>query len=91
MLAATMMTQSRAMPSNSAPSIPAVGSPAARDGDAARASFGRRDTSSVASLMTQLLDHTRPGSDAEALRLLRQAFPAAPLAARVEAMARRTR
>lgn len=49
------------------------------------------DSTSVALLMTQHLDVAQPRTDAEALRILRQAFPAAPLAARVAAMARRTR
>lgn len=49
-----------------------------------------RETSehSLAHLMTSHLAAARPRSDAEALRLLRQAFPGAPLAARVAAMAR---
>lgn len=55
--------------------------------------FPRRmgEPQSVASLMRSHLDMARPRSDAEALRLLRQAFPAAPLAARVAAMAARAR
>ncbi|MDQ0347907.1 transferase [Ancylobacter vacuolatus] len=51
----------------------------------------KREPATVAQLMSQHLDLARPGSDAEALRLLRQAFPAAPLAARVEAMKGRAR
>ena len=39
------------------------------------------DNASVALLMTQHLDVAQPRTDAEALRILRQAFPAAPLAA----------
>ncbi|MDR6954236.1 hypothetical protein J2X65_003604 [Ancylobacter sp. 3268] len=46
---------------------------------------------SVAALMRSHLDMARPRSDAEALKILRQAFPAAPLAARVAAMADRAR
>lgn len=42
---------------------------------------------SLATLMSTHLAAARPRSDAEALRLLRQAFPAAPLAARVAAIA----
>lgn len=53
--------------------------------------FARRDLPCVSQLMSQHLDLARPASDAEALRLLRQAFPGAPLTARVEAMARRAR
>lgn len=49
------------------------------------------DTASVALLMTQHLDLAQPRTDSEALRILRQAFPAAPLAARVAAMASRAR
>ncbi|MDF2620867.1 MAG: putative transferase [Xanthobacteraceae bacterium] len=56
-----------------------------------RISYARRETASVSQLMSQHLDLARPGSDAEALRLLRQAFPGAPLTARVEAMMRRAR
>jgi len=41
--------------------------------------------------MTQHLDVAQPRTDSEALRILRQAFPAAPLAARVAAMASRAR
>lgn len=51
----------------------------------------RSNAMSVAQLMRQLLDLARPRSDAEALRLLRQAFPSASLADRVTAMAERTR
>lgn len=51
----------------------------------------RSDTLSVAQLMRQLLDLAAPRSDAEALRLLRQAFPSASLADRVTAMAERAR
>jgi len=61
------------------------------DPETGRPLFMRRDAASVAQLMTQMLDLTRPDSDAEALRLLRDAFPGAPLTARVEAMARRAR
>ena len=52
------------------------------------AAFPRRapEPQSVAALMRSHLDTARPRSDAEALRLLRQAFPAAPLAARVAAL-----
>ncbi|MGA0564949.1 transferase [Ancylobacter sp. VNQ12] len=64
---------------------------ASLDLEAGRPLFARRDAASVSQLMIQMLDLTRPGSDAEALRLLREAFPAAPLTARVEAMARRAR
>ncbi|MDF2999611.1 MAG: putative transferase [Xanthobacteraceae bacterium] len=56
-----------------------------------RIAYARREPASVAQLMSQHLDLARPGSDAEALRLLRQAFPGAPLTARVEAMMRRAR
>jgi hypothetical protein len=56
-----------------------------------RIAYARREPTSVAQLMSQHLDLARPGSDAEALRLLRQAFPGAPLTARVEAMMRRAR
>ncbi|HEY9212727.1 MAG TPA: transferase [Ancylobacter sp.] len=49
------------------------------------------DSASVALLMTQHLDVAQPRTDSEALRILRQAFPAAPLAARVAAMASRAR
>ena len=49
------------------------------------------DSTSVAILMTQHLDVAQPRTDSEALRILRQAFPAAPLAARVAAMANRAR
>jgi len=49
------------------------------------------DSASVALLMVQHLDVAQPRTDAEALRILRQAFPAAPLAARVAAMASRAR
>ncbi|MDF2994616.1 MAG: putative transferase [Xanthobacteraceae bacterium] len=45
------------------------------------------EPASLAHLMTKHLAAARPRSDAEALRLLRQAFPGAPLAARVAAMA----
>ena len=64
---------------------------ASLDLETARPLFARRDAASVSQLMSQMLDLTRPGSDAEALRLLREAFPAAPLTSRVEAMARRLR
>lgn len=64
---------------------------ASLDLEAGRPLFARRDAASVSQMMTQMLDLTRPSSDAEALRLLREAFPAAPLASRVEAMARRHR
>ncbi|WP_210255338.1 transferase [Ancylobacter pratisalsi] len=47
------------------------------------------DTATIAQLMSQQLDIANPGSDAEALRLLRQIFPAAPLSVRVAALARR--
>lgn len=57
----------------------------------ARIVYARREPATVAQLMSQHLDLARPGSDAEALRLLRQAFPGAPLAARVEAMKSRAR
>lgn len=53
--------------------------------------YARRETVPVSLLMSQHLDLARPGSDAEALHLLRQAFPGASLTARVEAMARRAR
>ncbi|MCB4767994.1 hypothetical protein LGR54_05210 [Ancylobacter sp. Lp-2] len=55
----------------------------------AATAFPRRppEPASVAALMRSHLDQVRPRSDAEALRTLRQAFPAAPLAARVAAMA----
>lgn len=53
--------------------------------------YARREPATVAQLMSQHLDLARPGSDAEALRLLRQAFPGAPLAARVDAMKGRAR
>lgn len=45
----------------------------------------------LAHMMSKHLAAARPRSDAEALRLLRQAFPGAPLAARVAAMASRSR
>lgn len=45
----------------------------------------------VAAMMRSHLDKVRPHTDAEALRILRQDFPAAPLAARVAAMALRAR
>ncbi|WP_029349325.1 hypothetical protein [Bosea sp. 117] len=51
----------------------------------------RRSPEPLARLMSQHLAVAHPRSDAEALRLLRQAFPAAPLAARVAAMAQRGR
>lgn len=41
--------------------------------------------------MSEHLDTARPRSDAEALRLLRQAFPSVPLAMRVAALAARPR
>lgn len=41
-----------------------------------------------AALMRDFLNQLQPASGSEALRALRQAFPAAPLAARVAAMAR---
>lgn len=44
-----------------------------------------------AALMRRHLDRARPPSDAEALRLLREAFPGAPLAARVAAISGRNR
>lgn len=66
-------------------------SPKGRDSDPVRIVYARRDAASVAQLMSQHLDLAQPGSDAEALRLLRQAFPGASLSARVEAMARRAR
>lgn len=50
-------------------------------------SRGPSEPASLAHLMTKHLVAARPRSDAEALRLLRQAFPGAPLAARVAAMA----
>ncbi|TCK31502.1 hypothetical protein EV667_1612 [Ancylobacter aquaticus] len=56
-----------------------------------RIAYVRREAATAAQLMSQHLDLARPGSDAEALRLLRQAFPSAPLAARVEAMKARAR
>ncbi|MCK0209845.1 transferase [Starkeya koreensis] len=62
-----------------------------RESEAVRIVYARRDVATVAQLMSQHLDLARPGSDAEALRLLRQAFPGASLTARVEAMARRAR
>ncbi|GLK85994.1 transferase [Ancylobacter defluvii] len=76
---------------------------ATRDDEPARAmsveervaalAFPRRmpETHSVTALMRSHLDIARPRSDAEALRILRQAFPAAPLAVRVAAMADRAR
>ncbi|MCJ8142131.1 transferase [Ancylobacter sp. A5.8] len=51
----------------------------------------RGDAQSVTQLMRQHLDLAAPRTDAEALRLLRQAFPSASLAARVTAMAERAR
>ncbi|MBS7541543.1 transferase [Ancylobacter oerskovii] len=72
--------------------------PASRERDVAVAeraatTFPRRpaEAPSVTVLMRDHLDMARPRSDAEALRILRQAFPAAPLAARVAAMADRAR
>lgn len=62
-----------------------------RDAEPARPAFPRGDAMSVAQLMSQHLDLACPASDAEALRLLRQAFPGAPLTARVEVLARRAR
>lgn len=62
-----------------------------REGDTTRIAYARRDPTSIAQLMSQHLDKARPGSDAEALRLLRLAFPGASLTARVEAMAHRAR
>lgn len=56
-----------------------------------RIAYGRPDAASAAQMMSQHLDLARPDSDAEALRLLRQAFPAVPLSARVEAMKARAR
>ncbi|PZQ81623.1 MAG: transferase [Ancylobacter novellus] len=84
------MLQAALMTTRSAPSVQGRDS-VSLDLDAGRPLFTRRDAASVSQLMTQLLDLTRPGSDAEALRLLREAFPASPLAARVEAMTRRMR
>jgi hypothetical protein len=49
------------------------------------------EPASLTHLMSNHLAAARPRSDAEALRLLRQAFPGAPLAARVAAMAGWTR
>ncbi len=60
------------------------------EAEPARSGFARSE-SSVAQLMSQHLDLARPATDAEALRLLRQAFPGSPLTARVEALARRAR
>ncbi|QFR31872.1 transferase [Ancylobacter sp. TS-1] len=62
-----------------------------RESEAGRVAYARREPASVAQMMSQHLDLARPGSDAEALRLLRIAFPGASLTARVEAMARRPR
>ncbi len=56
-----------------------------------RIAYAKRDNATAAQLMSRHLDLARPDSDAEALRLLRQAFPAVPLAARVEAMKARSR
>lgn len=92
--AATMTRQSSSAPTTPLGATPlgaATSVSAMREADPTRPMFARRDAPSIAHLMTQMLDLTRPGSDAEALRLLRQAFPAAPLTARVEAMARRAR
>lgn len=61
------------------------------DTDSGRIAYARREASTVAQLMSQHLDMARPNSDAEALRLLRQAFPGASLTARVEAMKSRAR
>lgn len=47
------------------------------------------DAASIHQLMSQQLDIAKPASDAEALRLLRQIFPGAPLSVRVAALARR--
>ncbi|HSI40343.1 MAG TPA: transferase [Xanthobacteraceae bacterium] len=41
--------------------------------------------------MCEHLDRARPRSDSEALKMLRQAFPATPLALRVAALAGRPR
>jgi hypothetical protein len=71
--------------------IPAVSSLIARDAEPARTGFPRRDPASITQLMSQHLDLACPATDSEALRLLRQAFPGAPLTARVEVMARRAR
>ena len=40
--------------------------------------------------MTRMLKHVRPATDAEALRLLRAAFPQSSLADRIAALARHT-
>jgi hypothetical protein len=40
--------------------------------------------------MTRMLKHVRPATDAEALRLLRAAFPQTSLADRIAAIARHT-
>ncbi|MBS9478105.1 transferase [Ancylobacter radicis] len=66
-----------------------VSLPVAREAETTRPAFARRDPLTVTQLMSQHLDLASPGTDAEALRLLRQAFPGAPLTARVEAMAAR--
>lgn len=63
---------------------------AVRSADSA-VNIRRGDAQSVAQLMRQHLDLAAPRTDAEALRLLRQAFPSASLAARVTAMAERAR
>ncbi|WP_428029508.1 transferase [Ancylobacter sp.] len=62
-----------------------------READAPRIGYPRREPATVAQMMSQHLDLARPGSDAEALRVLRQAFPSASLAARVDAMKLRAR
>lgn len=59
-----------------------------------RGTAGEAFAAEPASLVHRMSNHlaaARPRSDAEALRLLRQAFPGAPLAARVAAMAERGR
>lgn len=73
--------------------VPKLGAPdAVRNEDGELRALRRAgEPAALSHLMSQHLAHARPRSDAEALRLLRQAFPAAPLAARVAAMAERAR
>jgi len=61
-------------------------------------SFARRQRPSrigeiapTSAMMSAHLDSARPHTDAEALQMLRQAFPSAPLAMRVAVLAARPR
>lgn len=72
-----------------------VGDIGAEGGEAV---YARRQRSSriaeipaLPAMMSAHLDSARPRTDAEALQLLRRAFPTAPLAMRVAALAARPR